>query len=229
MDVGVSSVLPIDLVIGLTRYRLYEAIAINGMDAVDAAYVAGMIGHGVTPSFVRMAFRQLEELKDIHFESRPSPLNLLGQTLTVSLTPGGARLIESELRDPTSIVALYRDGGLDALELDLVPTGEIPASDRIVSSKDNQLAYERAVEALEDLHVQLGTNNEVGAALGDSRDLAVVEVSTLSALLRTARVRAEPVMALARKSLTWIAEKAGSAAVTDLAKRALSAIIEWLT
>ncbi|WP_447724510.1 hypothetical protein [Sphingomonas koreensis] len=104
----------------------------------------------------------------------------------------------------------------------------VPASDRIVSKSDNQEAYEHSVEALDNLQSALATGNEAGDIFGDDRDVVAQEVSTLASLVKQARVRAEPVIALARKCLGWIAEKAGSAAIGDLAKRALSSLMDWL-
>ena len=224
-----SGVLPLDLVIQLVRYRMYEAIAVDGLEVVQTAYLAGKIGEGVTPSFIRTALNQLEELKEIKFEAHPGQLTIIAERRSAALTPGGIRKVEKELRDSESIISIYRDNGLVGLEDDTILVRGIPASDRIVLQTDNQEAHDAAVNALSELEKELETNNVVGDALGDLRQIAMLEVNVLKKISSGQRVRAEPLIALARKSLLWIAEKAGSASVSDIAKRALSLLIDWLS
>lgn len=106
--------------------------------------------------------------------------------------------------------------------------GKLPASDRTVSPSDNQEAYDQSISSLTEIELELKTSNEAGDIFGDDREVAVQEISTLRNIMASARVRAEPTLALARKCLGWIAEKAGTASVGELAKRALSSIIAWL-
>jgi hypothetical protein len=109
------------------------------------------------------------------------------------------------------------------------PTDGAPASDRIVFPSDNQDAYDQSIASLENLENELKTSNEAGDIFGDDRELATQELSLLRNLISGARVRAEPAITLAKKSLGWIAEKAGAAAIGDMAKRALGFLIEWLS
>jgi hypothetical protein len=102
-------------------------------------------------------------------------------------------------------------------------------SDRTVLSTDNQEAYDQSIESLKELETELKTSNEAGIIFGDDREIAIQELSFLRNIISGTRVRVEPAIAFAKKSLGWIAEKAGSAAIGDIAKRALGFLIEWLS
>jgi hypothetical protein len=100
---------------------------------------------------------------------------------------------------------------------------------RIVTPSHNQKAYDQSILSLEELQKEVNTSNEVGDIFGDDRELVLDELSILSGLLKSGKVRVESTLAFAKKCLGWISEKAGSAAIGELSKRALSSIIEWLT
>jgi hypothetical protein len=107
--------------------------------------------------------------------------------------------------------------------------GTVPASDRMVTPSDNQEAYDNSVASLAELESELRISNEAGDVFGDDRQVAAQEISTLQILIAGARVRSEPTLAFAKKCLSWIAEKAGAAAIGELAKRALASLIAWLS
>lgn len=208
---------------------MYEAVAIDGMEVVQTAYLAGVIGHNVTPSFVRLALKKLAELNEIKFEAHPGQLQIIVERRAACLTPNGSRLVEIELRDADSLLSKYRDHGLDGLEDQLIVARGIPASDRIVLRSDNQSVADEAVSALTAVREELQSrSNEIGETLGDDRDLAIEEVQQLETMASRPRVRVEPLVSLARKTLGWIVEKAGLASVSDLAKKALALLIDWL-
>lgn len=208
---------------------MYEAIAVDGMEVVQTTYIAGKIGHDVTPSFVGLALNQLSELDETKFEAHPGQLQIVAEKRAACLTPYGTRVIEKELRDPDSVISKYRDKGLEDLEDQLIRARGIPASDRIVLRSDNEPAAEEAVGALADLENELRSNsNEVGDISGDDLEIAIGEVDRLTQMANQRRIRVAPLLALARKTLGWIAEKAGAAGVGDLAKRALATLFDWL-
>ncbi len=105
----------------------------------------------------------------------------------------------------------------------------LPASDRLVSSSDNQEAYDQSILSLDELSKELESSNEAGDVFGDNREIVESEISALRRLITGARVRAEPTLAYAKKCLGWIMEKAGIATIGELAKRALTHLIDWLS
>ncbi|WP_397505874.1 hypothetical protein [Qipengyuania sp. R86523] len=225
-----SSVIPLDLLINLVRYHLYEAVAVEGLEVVRTEYLAGVIGNGVTASFVRLALNQLVELDEATFEAHPGQLVIIAEKRAACLTPMGTRMVEQELRDPDSLISRYRDFDMNGLEDQLVIARGIPASDRIVNRTDNQDLADQAVASLADLRDELSSqSNEIGEAFGDDREIAINEIEQLSSMVEKPRIRVNSILAYARRSLSWIAEKAGGASVGDLAKRALAIFIEWLT
>jgi hypothetical protein len=224
-----NNIVPIDSVITLVRLKLYEATAVEGFVKVDPDYLAEEIGFGVTASFVRIALKQLKDLKEVDLEGDESTaFNVLRLPFSATLTAFGSRKIEQDLKDPNSRLVAFQTHGIGALQDDFVSISSAPASDRIVSRSDNQTAYDQAVNTLDQLKSELITSNEAGDALGDDGDIAVAEVSALSRIIAEARVRADSTLSFARKCLAWIAEKAGAASVGELAKRALGYLISWL-
>ena len=216
-----ARVLPIDDVIKLSRYHVYSATSVEGLTNVTAEYVAERIGAGVTASFVALAFNQLQELGEVESIRSTKP--------AVRITPYGARQAEAELKKQDSLTVAYIAQGLDFLEDRMVGPDLIPASDRIVPSTHNQSSHDQAVGTLERLQKELTESNEVGEIFGDDRDVIIAEVSALRKLVEAAKARAAPTLALAKRTLQWISEKATAAAVGELAKRALSHIVAWLT
>ncbi|MFN4358363.1 hypothetical protein [Sphingopyxis alaskensis] len=222
--------LPIDVVIHLARYRIYEAVAVHGHDRIDAEYLAEEIGHGVTSSFVKMALRQLKELREVELEGDATPvLNIMSAKFRATLTAFGARSVEKDLNDASSVISRYLENGIEGVARNLIPVGALPPPDRLVEPTDNQEAYDQSVESLRELEDALSKSNEAGDALGDDRRIALEEVSALAKMISQAQVRAQPVLLFARRSLGWIIEKAGAASVGEIAKRALNALIDWLT
>lgn len=213
-----NETLPIDIVIHLTRLKLYEAVAIDGVGRPDTVYIASKIGGGVKPAFVKMAFDQLEELEEVS----ATPVD---KRWVAELLPAGARLVEADLRKPDSVVSQYRDRGLDAFTERMVKAVAVPASDRIVTLSDNQPEVVEVRQEIHRLEEQVRISNEVGEIFGDDRQIALEEISTLRAMFSRSRVRAAAAIAFASRSLGWIAEKGAAAAVGEAAKRLLQLII----
>ncbi|MBK7162630.1 MAG: hypothetical protein IPH79_09105 [Sphingomonadales bacterium] len=224
-----SNIIPIDSVITLVRLRLYEATAVDDFEKVTPDYLAEAIGFGVTASFVRIALKQLKDLREVELEGDQSPVfNVLKVPFSATLTAYGSRMIEKDLSDPSSRLVAFQNSGIGALQENFVSISAAPASDRIVSNLDNQSEYDQAVIALDELKSELTTSNEAGDAMGDNRTIALAEVSAISRIISETRVRAEATLSFARKTLAWIIEKAGAASVAEIAKRALGHLINWL-
>lgn len=105
----------------------------------------------------------------------------------------------------------------------------LPASDRFVDIRDNQREASEAIELLEELESQIRVSNECGAIFGDDKDAVADEVKSIRDLISKPRIRPAIILEYARSALGWIADKAGAAAIGDLAKKALSYIFDWLS
>lgn len=126
----------------------------------------------------------------------------------------------------------FTPGGeyLDFIERSKIEDIRVPASDRIILRSDNQDLADQAVSLLDEIAANLESNsNEVGDKFGDDREVALSEVNFLRKMASQSRIRVTLLINYAKQSLTWIAEKAASTAVGDLASRALSAFFEWLS
>lgn len=158
-----------------------------------------------------------------------------GENEYVITGTGYKRAEEFYLSDfPNSVTKLIVDNGLDAVFdgriIKAMSTEEaVPASDRFVERNDNQDKADDVGKGLQELEAQIKETNEGGAVFGDDRDAVADEVGALRAFLAQVRIRASVAIEFAKKSLGWISEKAGSAAIGDLAKRVLASILDWLT
>ena len=116
-----SNIVPIDSVITLVRLRLYEATAVDGFEKITPDYLAEEIGFGVTASFVRIALKQLKDLREVELEGDQSTaFNVLKLPFTATLTAYGSRMIEQDLKDPSSRLMAFQNNGIGALQGDFV-------------------------------------------------------------------------------------------------------------
>ena len=221
-------VLPLDTLVSLVRLHIYEAVTVEGYDLVDALYIADAIDSDVTASYVKMAFRQLKAQSELEYEIIN---NVTGDVSTgkVYITAKGIRSVEKDLSDDNSVVSAYQQSGLDGSSIPFVPSGIAPASDRIVSFSDNEQAAGRARKAVEALKQKIIETNDFPEDLAPFRDVVIDELGALQDLINKTVVRASIVLVFARRLLPWLADKAGGAAIGELAKRALAALIHWLT
>ncbi|MEM1131625.1 MAG: hypothetical protein AAGH53_01670 [Pseudomonadota bacterium] len=104
-----------------------------------------------------------------------------------------------------------------------------PAADRTVTVDHNSKQIQEIDEKLLELENVLEQSNEAGSIFGDHREVAKDEVGTLRRLMESARLRVSFFLDLSKRTLGWIAEKAGAAVVGDLAKSALKLIMNWLS
>lgn len=223
-----SRVLPIDDVIQCVRYELYQAIAVEGHDSVEPVYLADAIGRGVTPSFVSLAARQLEELREVEINNKISSVaNLIGQRMTIGLLPRGARSVEHELRDDTSRISRYRDFGVQGLSDGFVGTKVIPASDRLVTLDDNDPKLVEIVAEARDLSKRISDSNDIGAMSDQDREIAILEVNQLADILEQPAVRISNVTERAIATLSWIGEQAAGAVIGSAAMALLALIAAY--
>ncbi|WP_336970345.1 hypothetical protein [Sphingobium aromaticiconvertens] len=220
-----SRVLPLDDVIQCVRFELYQAVAVDGLVNIEPLYIADAIGSGVTASFVSLAARQLEELKELEINNKfIDTINVFGKKPSLTLLPYGARRIEQDLKDDNSRLSKYRDFGVQSLADGFVEAKLIPASDRVVSLDDNDPKLKEIVSEARDLSKRIADSNDIGDMSDEDRKIAILEVDQLAHILEQPVVRISNIVQRAIGTLTWIGEQAAGA-VVGAAALALLALI----
>ena len=217
-----TQILPLDVVIRLTLCKLYELTALKGSFKVDADTIAKEIGHGVLSGFVTLALHNLAE------QAFVSTFSDGKDGLMAHLTPKGAREAELDLRNPESLMHKFQRFGDQAIRDQIVEAGGVPAADRFVDKNHNSGDFENLISSLDELEQSIKFGNEAGDLFGDDRDAIAEEIGALRALLSASKIRISLALEFAQRSLGWIAEKAGTATIGELAKKALSFAITWL-
>jgi hypothetical protein len=147
------------------------------------------------------------------------------QTSRASINRKGYKYVEDELQKEDSFIALYALQGDEWLGSQTLAQAGVPASDRIVSRSDNQQQIEEIAAGIDELVVELKQDNEVGAALGDDRDLIISEANASKELVRGDRFRVARLAQLLVPALKFLADKFGGGAIGELAKRLVSLIV----
>lgn len=101
----------------------------------------------------------------------------------------------------------------------------IPASDRVVSLKDNELADD-VRQGLSDLSTALELGNDVGELSAEEVELARREVWLIEQTFKEERVRVDFVLPLVQRTMKWIALKTADTAIGALIKATWAAIIK---
>ena len=104
-------------------------------------------------------------------------------------------------------------------------TGNIPASDRVVSRHDNRVEVEVVEADTRSLIDEIESNNEISVALGDEKDVVVGELRAAETLISQAAFRVSRLQSLVMPVLQFLAEKFASGAIGELAKRLIAAIL----
>ena len=97
--------------------------------------------------------------------------------------------------------------------------------DKVIELDQTSLEVIDVADELASLRRALSEANDVGGLSPEEIDVAVAEVSLLSNLWSQTRVRASQLIATAQSTLSWIVERAAGAAVGEIAKRLLEAIV----
>ncbi|MHA6333634.1 hypothetical protein ACXYL9_08100 [Qipengyuania sp. CAU 1752] len=107
----------------------------------------------------------------------------------------------------------------DVLEFDRQGP-RVPASDRVVSRKDNQREFDRIEEEIRILkeHVY-SQDNEIGDKLGDSRELLQQEIDIAQTVVASNSFRVASLLGWIRRALQFVMEKFAGTAVAEAAKR----------
>jgi hypothetical protein len=107
--------------------------------------------------------------------------------------------------------------------------GEAPASDRVVTYRDNETVIQEVDQSLAAIEVELKASNEAGEALGDLREVAIAEITDLRGVLRKPAIRAHALFSRARETLNWLIKRCAETSVSELAKHAMKLFIGWLS
>lgn len=94
----------------------------------------------------------------------------------------------------------------------------VPAADRIVSRRDNYETIGEIDRSLEEIATALSSDNEVGAEVGDERDVLSLEVEVARTVITKPNFRLSSLMGWLMPALRFLAEKFASGAIGEAAK-----------
>lgn len=137
------------------------------------------------------------------------------QARRFTMTRSGAIEAESEVK--------RRGLTLDEFEIEFRRTSNVG---RVVET-DHPYLHE-AKAALEELRVHLREDNDVGDMSPSEREVAGNEVDELSQAISKTRVRTHYLWSKAHDVLIWIVEKGAGSMISELAKRALGHIQQFI-
>jgi DNA-binding PadR family transcriptional regulator len=173
--------------------------------------------------------------EDIHklFNDQVSP----GFIQRILLSLAGDKLVTIEQYDETSSKRYtLSDEGFEKIEqlpsLQKLlkefssPPSAIPASDRIVSRQDNQPAFDEISRELDEVIDALQTDNEIGAALSDEKEILLAEVKAGKELTQPGRFNLQRFAALLIPALKFISEKFAGAEIGEVAKHLFNLIMK---
>jgi hypothetical protein len=106
------------------------------------------------------------------------------------------------------------------------PEDPIPASDRTVSIDHNSAAYREADEALDRLEHTLVQANDYPD--DEDKEQRIAEVSAVRRLLKSTKVRAYAIAALAGPTLTYLAKKFFDTGIGQAATKAIEKLTTLL-
>jgi hypothetical protein len=165
---------------------------------------------------VKLAFEHLNDEQKISYYP---------QTSRASINREGYKYVEDELIQEGSWLALYAENGDEWLASQTLVAGDFPASDRVVSRTDNQAEIEEISGGLEKLVKEIKEDNELGAALGDDRELLIAEVNASQTLVRSEQFRLAKLASLLVPALRFLADRFSGAAIGELSKRLINLIL----
>jgi hypothetical protein len=113
---------------------------------------------------------------------------------------------------------------LTAADTNLESLDAIPASDRVVTRGDNKAAVELIEADVRSLVEELESSNEIGAELGEERDVITGELKTAETLLSQPAFRVSRLYALVLPVLRFLADKFAAGAIGEMAKRLITAL-----
>ena len=176
---------------------------------------------------------QISELFDLKISPKRVELsleNLLRQSMIVgydeaySISRQGYRLVEEKLGQDDSRIRNYFQYGDEWLAAQTIASGGAPASDRIVSRSHNQAQVDELVDGLIGLESEIEKSNEVGAELGEDKDIILGEIAATKTLTAAPNFRLQRLLSLIVPALKFIAEKFSGSALSEAAKQLIKLI-----
>jgi hypothetical protein len=108
------------------------------------------------------------------------------------------------------------------------PLEEVPASDRIVRRGDNLPIIEAIMSDIHQVRQALREDNELGANLGDEREIIDLEFEIADEVLQKPRFRLKSLLNWLLPALSFLAEKFASGAIGETAKRLVSLLLSLI-
>jgi hypothetical protein len=184
---------------------------------LEPVQVADMFAFPISAYRIQMCMDGLLET----YLTRPSVT-----TQKYRLHSGVYRKVEAELEKDDSFLFQYASESDDWLldQHSIVTTEEVPASDRVVRIDHNQAQVSEIRALSSSLVDSLETANDLGDLTPDLARAAAAEVRQIEQAFSASYIRPDFIMGVVRRSLRWIADKAGGALVGVAAMALLAAV-----
>lgn len=108
------------------------------------------------------------------------------------------------------------------------PLEEVPASDRVVTRSDNQTKIVEIETDIAEVRRTLREDNEIGADLGDDREIIDLELEVADEVLKRPRFRLKSLLNWLLPALSFLAEKFAGGAIGEAAKRLVSLLLSLI-
>jgi hypothetical protein len=188
-------------------------------ERLDKEGIANLFEIPISPRRVELALDNLE---------RRDYVSRWAANGSCSIQVPGYRVVEEQLGAVDSFMSQYANAGDDWLSRQTVGVLGIPAADRIVSRKDNQEVVQEIEETIDQIEDELLKNNEVGAELGEERDMIAAELEASKTLTKAGSFRLVRLISLLAPALKFLGDKFGGGLIGDLAKRLLQLLLDLI-
>ena len=156
------------------------------------------------------------------------------------------KFVSQQLADPSNFIFRYsqvgqpllariveRLGNVEIQEGSDIPTTtdpfeSVPASDRIVRRSDNEPLVLEIRNDIEEIRKALREDNEIGADLGDEREIVDLELEIADTVLQRPRFRLKSLLNWLLPALSFLAEKFASGAIGEAAKQLVDLLLKLI-
>jgi hypothetical protein len=142
-----------------------------------------------------------------------------------TISERGYKFVESQLAQDGSSIKLYSELGDDWLSMQSIGAEAVPASDRVITRKDNLPAVEEIETQFGSIQSSLAADNEVGNALGDEREMLIGELAAAETLTKSKKFRLSKLLSLILPALKFLSEKFSGAAIGEAAKKLVNLLL----
>lgn len=101
-----------------------------------------------------------------------------------------------------------------------------PSADLILSRLEDRSRVEQIQNAIREIGKELRENNEVGAALGEDKDIISSEIAAAEVVVSKGEFRLHRLIALIIPALRFIADKFAGTALSEAAKRLITLLFQ---